>query len=351
MGRIDLPYCQPVTSKGKTYYYYRRSGIRQRLTGAPGSTEFMDCYQRIHDSFENGRPTPGALPGSFEALIRAYLCSPEFNELADSTKAEYRYFIEPMRIKYGKLPIRGISRKFVMAYRDSFQDKPSKANHAVKVLSVVLSFAVDREMLDRNPAIKIKSLKTGPGWQAWPKAAIEKAHTKMTGPARIAFMLALYTGQRKGDVLAMRWDEIDDGGIKVKQSKTGTELWIPLHPTLQDELSKIKRSGFAIVARDNGLRFTSAAFSNIWRTQQDRHGFKGLQFHGLRKNATAAMFEAGCTPQETQAITGHKSLEMLQYYGKSASQKRLATTAMNKRKTMNGKLSGKPSTGGETNGR
>lgn len=53
-----------------------------------------------------------------------------------------------------------------------------------------------------------------------------------------------------------------------------------------------------------------------------------MPFHGLRKNATQALFEAGCTPQQVQAITGHETLEMVARYGEGASQKRLAKQAM-----------------------
>ena len=38
--------------------------------------------------------------------------------------------------------------------------------------------------------------------------------------------------QRKGDVLAIRWSDVENGFIRVKQSKTGAELFIPIHPTL-----------------------------------------------------------------------------------------------------------------------
>lgn len=350
MGKIELPYCQAVTTKGITYYYYRRGVVpRQRIQGEPGSVQFMENYTRIHLSFEDEKPIRGIIPGSFEALAQAYLKSPEYGQLGERAKAEYRSYIDVMRGSFGKLSIRTLTRNAVLKYRDSMQDKPSKANHAIKVLRLLLSFAVDREWLDRNPASGIKSLKTGEGWKAWPEAAIQNAHIKLTGSSRIAFMLALYTGQRKGDVLAMRWDAIQGGEIFVKQSKTGAELWIRIHQVLAAELKNVQRNGLAIVARLDGQPYTESGFNAVWRRQQATHDFIGLQFHGLRKNATVALFEAGCTPQEVQAITGHASLEMVQHYGKGASQRRLATGAMNKLETLSGKPIGKPKIIGGSN--
>lgn len=40
--------------------------------------------------------------------------------------------------------------------------------------------------------------------------------------------LCVGTGQRIGDVLDMRWSDIQDDGMMVRQSKTGKELWLPL---------------------------------------------------------------------------------------------------------------------------
>lgn len=342
MGKVDLPYVHSFTAKKHKYLYYRRAGVRQRLRGEPGTMEFHDDYQRIHESFEAGKNEVGVLPGTFEALCRSYFSGPDFRQLKPRSRKEYRYYGDLMREQYGSLPIRGISRRFVLAFRDSMQDRPARANQAIKVLRVLLNYAVDRECLATNPARGVKALKMGEGWQPWPDAALEKAHDGFTGAPRIGFMLALYTGQRKADILNMRWNDIDGDGIRVRQQKTGTELWIPLHPTLRAELAKVERKGMFIVCRQDGRPYTETGFYRPWRTQQDKLGLAQLPMHGLRKNATQTLFEAGCTPQEVQAITGHASLQVLEHYGKGARQRILAQRAMNAWETSGGKLGGKP---------
>jgi integrase len=56
-------------------------------------------------------------------------------------------------------------------------------------------------------------------------------------------------------------------------------------------------------------------------------------FHGLRKAASVRLAEAGCTPHEIAAITGHASLKEIVRYTKAADRKRLAAAAMEKMKT------------------
>ena len=340
MTDIKLPYTRIVRSKGRKYYYYRREGIQLRIEGDPGSPQFIENYQRIHSSFERGPRNPGVRPGSIEALIRTYYQSSEFTRLSNRSKREYRSYIEPFREKVGHKLAGTFRRRDFLAIRDSLQDTPSAADHAIKVLRLLFGFAVDREWITTNPAANIKKLAKSDGWQAWPTPAIERAHDLLTGAARVAFMLALYTGQRKGDILAMRWNAIEGEGIHVKQQKTGKQLWIPLHPVLAKELTKIGRRGMTIVARRDDRPYTTSGFSTIWKRQQRKLGLTGLQFHGLRRNAVNALLEADCHLPEVAAITG-QSFEMVQHYSQEVNQRRLASSAMNKLETSSGKPIGK----------
>ena len=49
----------------------------------------------------------------------------------------------------------------------------------------------------------------------------------------------------------------------------------------------------------------------------------------LRKNATAALIEAGCTEGEAKSITGHKTTQMITKYSISVRQKRMAERVKN----------------------
>ena len=52
--------------------------------------------------------------------------------------------------------------------------------------------------------------------------------------------------------------------------------------------------------------------------------------HGLRKNATINLLEAGCTNSQARAITGHSTDQMVNHYAQKVNQKRQALEAMNK---------------------
>ena len=361
MGRVDLKYLHIFTDRhGKPRAYYRRQGRRFAVEGVPGSPEFLAAYERIHASFTPAKPA--AIEGTFGHLVERYYASHAFSRLRESTRAEYRRHIEPMRTIWADFRLTGFTKRAVVAYRDSLENTPTTANAAYSMLSRLFDFAIERGMIDANPTDKVKPLKIDTeGWLPWTEPQIEKFKRESAGSPRVAFYLAYFTGQRRADVLTARWDSITNGEIRVKQEKTGQELSIRLHPDLAVELAaergrqaesakaraRKKRPvgiGLTIVQRRNGLPYSDDGFGAVWTRERDRVG--GGAFHGLRKNATSNLFEAGCTPQEVQAITGHKSLEMVAHYGKGADQKRLARAAMDKlegtEQARNGDRTGKP---------
>ena len=82
-----------------------------------------------------------------------------------------------------------------------------------------------------------------------------------------------------------------------------------------------------------GRPFAVAGFGNWFRDRCDEADLHHCTFHGLRKTASVRLAEAGCTPHEIAAITGHASLKEIERYTKTAERKRLAASAMNKVRT------------------
>ena len=113
-----------------------------------------------------------------------------------------------------------------------------------------------------------------------------------------AAALALYTGQRMSDVLAMRWSDIKGGMIAVVQHKTGKQLWIPTHENRRQVLAQITRSNVQILTNSRSAAWTLDGFKTSWGDELDRKEFATLRerqrvFHGLRKSAVVFLLEAG----------------------------------------------------------
>jgi integrase len=147
---------------------------------------------------------------------------------------------------------------------------------------------------------------------------------------RRAVWLARYTGQRQADVIRMRPEHVEDGGINVRQQKTGKELWVPLHAKLKAELETWDGSPY--VHTPKGAPYTPDRFRAAWtrlmnETPAGRIRKEGYTFHGIRASSVESLREVGCNDRDIEAITG-MSLVMITRYSRFADQKRLAKAAV-----------------------
>jgi integrase len=270
-------------------------------------------------------------------VIAEYKRSPEYRGLAASTKRGYeRIFDEILCLKkgadkrasYENIPIAAIKRRHILGERDRLQDTPGTANKAMQVWSVILSFAVDREYIDFNPAHGVKYLKGGE-YGRWSDEAISYALDTVNENLRRAIILALYTGQRASDVVRMSWRDYDGASIRVRQQKTGEPLVIPVHEELKAELDTWEKVATTILVDGWGKPYKLASFHSIMSVELRSHqGLNGCVFHGLRKTAAAKLAEAGCSANEIAAVTGHRTLQMIVHYTREAEQARMARAAI-----------------------
>src|SRR3546814_6064883 len=80
-----------------------------------------------------------------------------------------------------------------------------------------------------------------------------------------------------------------------------------------------------ILSNQQGARLTPATFREWCKRATGRY-----TPHGLRKNATNALFQSGCTTAEVASVTGHKTLAMLELYGRDRDQSKMSIVAMGK---------------------
>lgn len=327
--RFEMKY---VTETKPGHFYYRRNGrYWGRLPGLPGSIEFATEYARLNASFADVGKTP-AVPGTFDAMVEAYLASGEYRQnLKQKTKDAYRYDLDILRTRFGKFRVADIEVKHVLKMRDFFADKPGKANTLVRTLRVVFGWGIGRGLMKTNPAdlkgVNVKKLKIG-AHKPWAPAALAKFRAEGQPHLVLAFELGLATGQRQGDLIRLRWDDISDGVVHVAQEKTGKELWLPVSKHLAGVLARAPRQAVTVLVNSRGTPWIKAnPLAQAFGAEITRLGLDGLVFHGLRKTAAVALADVGCSTKQIAAVTG-QSDQMVEHYTRGADQKRLAKAAV-----------------------
>src|SRR5262249_26037818 len=143
-----------------------------------------------------------------------------------------------------------------------------------------------------------------------------------------AAALALYSGQRQGDVLAMKWSDVREGLLSVVQEKTDCHIVVPVHRDLAPILADIPKRSVFVLTSSNGTPWTKDGFKTSWGRMATKLKLPpGLVFHGLRKSAVVMLLEAGCTDAEVSAITG-QSRQMVEHYAQQVNRKKLAASAI-----------------------
>ena len=223
-------------------------------------------------------------------------------------------------------------------------EHPGAANALRMALRVMMKHAIDIGLRADDPTREVKAVRiVSDGHHSWTDdeiAQFEQCHP-VGSRARLALGLLLYTGQRRGDVIRMGAQHIRNGALYVKQEKTGTELIIPLHPSLAAIIAAAPRDHLTFVTTRLVGPFQGSALSRWFRERCDEARLPHCCAHGLRKAAARRLAEAGCTAHEIGAITGHASLTELVRYTRAADQRRLAESAMTKTRTSVGKLNEK----------
>jgi integrase len=339
-ARYGLPaHVHVVRSKGREYFYFqqyrgrRGQGPRVKLAGDPfveegtPSTGWWDNYRRL-----SGTNAGVKAAGTFAALIEEYKQSPEWRELSPRTTEEWERYLARVEEKWGRLRVGSVEPRHVLALRDKFAATPASANNLLRALSSMMSWAVPRGWIRFNPCLSVKKLKGGAPYAPWSWEAICLFRDAARVDLWHASALALYSGQRQGDVLKMRWSDIRRGLIAVLQGKTGKKLWIPMHAELKRILAEVPRVGEFILTSGRGEAWTADGFKTAWQRQMAEKALKPLRkdkcvFHGLRKSAVVMLLEAGCTDAEVSAITG-QSREMVVHYAQAVNQRKLAAAAI-----------------------
>ncbi len=174
------------------------------------------------------------------------------------------------------------------------------------VLSVVASYGVDSGLIENNHVKGVRKLyKASRAEMIWLPEHVSRFEAVASSELHLALTLALHTGQRQGDLLKLPWTAYDGRAITLRQNKTGAKVYIPCTKALKGGLDAAPHRAVTILTNSRGLPWTADGFGTSWYKASRRAGIVDLTFNDLRGSAITMLSEAGCTPQEIAALSGH----------------------------------------------
>jgi len=213
----------------------------------------------------------------------------------------------------GDVPLGQITREKVMSILQNIAEtrSPSTANRYLAVLRAALNKAVEWDYIEANPCARLKPYKEPPGRVRFlsPEEAEALLAECSRHPTLFMFVaLALGTGMRRGEIERLRWDDVnlEKGTIRVRDSKTRTARFIPVHQEICEMLARLPRDSELVL----GPFRHKKAFMAACR----RAGLEDFHFHDLRHTYASWKVQDGVDLRTVAELLGHKTLAMVMRY-------------------------------------
>jgi integrase len=287
------------------YHYAWKTG--PRLQGEPGSPEFVASYHAAISA----RVTPP--PGMLKTIITQFQQSQAFHKLADSSRKAYVAHIRSIEREFGDLPLAALSDPRTRGVFREWRDKIAltsqrQADYRWSVLARILSWALSGGLIPANPCERGGRVYCGSrADKVW--SHDDETHFLKSAGAHLhlPLLLALWTGQRQGDLLKLPWSGYYGTHIRLRQSKTNRRVVIPVGAPLKVALDAAAKSKCSpvILTNSEGKPWTSDGFRCSWRKACAAAGIVGLTFNDLRGTAVTRLALAEATEAEIATITGH----------------------------------------------
>jgi hypothetical protein len=213
MTKVRLKYLHCFTDRhGKPHCYFRYRGEQWRLP-APGTEGFATAYDALLAGIKVRHNNVEFMPGSLDWAIEKFLASPLYNKRAETTKRNYRRVLDCLRQGWGAGFLRDLQPRHVRTIRNEIAKRSTTdADIGMSLISALWEFATEQLgiELDADPTHGIKRVhKVAHEHEPWPSELIERFLREARPSLRWAVKLALYTGQRRSDLVKMKWSQYE----------------------------------------------------------------------------------------------------------------------------------------------
>ncbi len=326
------------TWQGAVTTGYTENGKQNRRT-VYGKTQ-KDVRERI-DAIKQ-QLASGTLSDT-TLTVKAYLeqwLKEKTREVKPQTVEDYRYQLDKYVVPHiGRGHLGKLTPMHVQTMCGALADaiSPQRANKCRRILSGALTQAVRWQLIPRNPADAVKPLKTTkPDMVIW-TAPQASQFLDTTRPHRLyaLFYLAMSTGMRRGELLGLRWRDVQGPMVHVNQAIIDQrgKIWISTPKSkrsirriavsqdvlevleLHRKRQEAEREFLGEAWPDNEYVFTSEVgtfihprnLSRTWYGLMKKAKVTPARLHDLRHLHASMLIAAGANPKYVADRLGHSN--------------------------------------------
>ena len=326
-----------VSPKGRktfVYFYWRDNKARRMTLGVYGDITLAEArvmYAKAKKDLSEGHD-PGAEMVDHRQAERDAETVAELAELylekwsrprKRSAAEDERILSKDVTPAWGKRKAKDITRRDVIALLDRIVERgaPIQANRTLACVRRMFNWAIERDLLGASPCVQIKA----PAKETQRDRALSDEEVKtfwhglekaeMTETIRLALKLQLVTGQRKGEILAAEWSEIDTESkvwtVPAAKAKNNMQHAVPLTPLALEILGTIKRDNgesdlLFPSPRKKGWPVTGQSVDHAVRNNRQLIGVDDVTPHDLRRTVATRLAALGTDRFVLSKILNHR---------------------------------------------
>ena len=308
--RKDGLYVEAITIGGKRRYFYGRTRqqVFDKIREYKKAARTGPSYALVADEWWS-KAEPKLSPSTVRGYTAAFNRSKDF----------FRGQVDQIRAADVSRFIQTVTDQYDLGFK-------AAANHLLVVRNV-LGYGVNAGFLDQNVArdVSVPRDLHREKRTAASKEDVEKLKQLEPSPMMTMAMLALYAGLRRGEIIALRWKDVDlDAGTisveravaydgywpTVKAPKTAASLaTVPILDQLRDYLIQIRKKTGLVVPGPDGKLLNNQQQARMFKEWTEENGL-GFTLHQLRHFFATALWEADVPADEAQILLRHSSLRM-----------------------------------------
>lgn len=316
-------------------YWIRYAGLDGRLMyESSGSDKFRDAETLLikrRQSIKEGKQPE-------IRKIENHLFSELVTEYTKWIKRQRSFGQKECNIKqlkevFGNVPLRRFNTMILEQYQtERLQkgnkrgklvtgNKPATVNRHIALIKHMFTKAVDWNMVEEDVLKRVRKVKlleeNNRRLRYLSKEEIQALVENCASHIAPIVVMAVNTGMRKGEILSLKWENVDlkHGFILLSRTKNGERREIPINQKLRDTLATVQRRlDVPYVFYDHLTGLPYSDIKNAFTGACRRAGIKDFRFHDLRHTFASHLVMAGVDLTTVSRLLGHRDMTMTLRY-------------------------------------
>lgn len=307
--------------RGRVWYIgYSHNGKRRRIAVGTSEEQADLVMAQMKMKLSRNEPLEEPAPAVmiFDKLCDEYLEFSKANKTPQSFRRD-QTSIANLKETFGGKLITAITAHNLERYKSKRRNqvKPATINRELSCIKHMFNKAVHFGFLRHNQLNTVKKFKEPPGRVRYLNdEEIAKVLDQCASYLKPIVICALNTGMRKGEILSLKWQDVDlkNRFLFVRKAKNNETRTLPICEVLYETLKEIgpQLGNQYVFTHADGRPFREIYYG--FKAAVKRAGINDFRFHDLRHTCASRLAMQGLDIRVIQELLGQKTLAMTMRY-------------------------------------